>query len=92
MASDFVDKEIIVVDDGSTHENLSTIMNLGVTVLGLSENSGVAAARNYGASHARGEILFFVDADVVIHPDAIENVAIAFPQDCVRSDRRVWVL
>src|SRR5262245_24077414 len=81
MASAFVDKEIIVVDDGSTDETPSTIINLGLTLLRLSENSGVAAARNYGASHARGEILFFVDADVVIHPDAIDKVVNAFRQN-----------
>lgn len=32
---------------------------------------GPAAARNAGASRARGELLVFVDADVLVHPDAL---------------------
>lgn len=37
-----------------------------------------SAARNAGARHATGELLVFVDADVVIHPDALDRVRAAF--------------
>jgi glycosyltransferase involved in cell wall biosynthesis len=72
------DTEIIVVDDASTDDTLSTAQRAGVAVFNLERNSGPAAARNYGARQARGDILFFVDADVVIAPDALQRVKKAF--------------
>ncbi len=66
--------EIIVVDDASTDETPSVAARMGVRVLRLPRNSGPAAARNAGARHARGDILFFVDADVVVAPGAVSRV------------------
>jgi hypothetical protein len=53
---------------------------MGVRVLHLTQNSGPAAARNYGASQAEGDILFFVDADVVIAPDAVRRLTTQFAE------------
>jgi GT2 family glycosyltransferase len=53
----------------------------GATVLRLPTCGGPARARNLGAQAAKGDILFFVDADVAICRDTIENVAIAFTQE-----------
>lgn len=66
--------EIIVVADGGTGhtpglENLS-----GIVVLKTGTRGGPGKARNLGAAHARGDILFFVDADVTIAPDTIGRV------------------
>src|SRR3990172_3929317 len=65
------DSEIIVVNDASTDETPAVAASMGVRVLNLEKNSGPAAARNFGAYHAGGEILFFVDADVVLAPGAL---------------------
>jgi hypothetical protein len=43
--------------------------------------AGPAEARNIGAGLARGEVVCFVDADVEIHPDALERIAGAFRRD-----------
>jgi glycosyltransferase involved in cell wall biosynthesis len=67
--------EIIVVDDASTDDTPAIAARMGVRVFRLAQNSGPAAARNYGARHSQGEILFFVDADVVVAPDALSRVA-----------------
>jgi len=53
---------------------------MGVCVLRLEQNAGPAAARNYGAHQARGGILFFVDADVLVAADAVGRVLRAFDE------------
>lgn len=68
------DTELIVVDDASEDHVSSTAANLGARVLRLARNAGPAAARNHGARHAQGEILFFVDADVVVPDSAIGRI------------------
>ncbi len=72
--------EIIVVDDASTDDTPSVAAQMGARVLRLGKNSGPAAVRNYGAGHAHGEILFFVDADVVIGPETVGNVVRFFEE------------
>jgi GT2 family glycosyltransferase len=67
--------EVIVVDDASTDDTGAVAAAMGVRVLRLTNNSGPGAARNYGARHARGDVLLFVDADVVVAPDVVGRVA-----------------
>ena len=42
---------------------------------------GPAAARNEGASRATGDVLVFVDADVVVHPEGIGRIRRAFDSE-----------
>lgn len=68
--------EIVLVDDGSTDHTVSIAAASGVSqILQMPHRSGPAAARNAGAVAATGEILYFVDADVVVHPDALRQGA-----------------
>jgi GT2 family glycosyltransferase len=73
--------EITVVDDASTDDTPAVARRFGVEVLQLEKNSGPAAARNWGARHARADILFFVDADVVIGPGLLSRVISIFQED-----------
>ncbi len=70
--------EIVVVDDASTDDTRTVAAEMGTPTLRLEQNSGPAAARNYGARGARGEILFFVDADVVVAPEAVTRILAIF--------------
>jgi glycosyltransferase involved in cell wall biosynthesis len=80
-ASRGADDETIVVDDASTDDSPAVAASLGARVLRLPRRSGPAAARNRGAEAARGEHLLFVDADVVVHPETVGQVAAAFAAD-----------
>jgi hypothetical protein len=70
--------EVIVVDDGSTDETAAVAARTGVRLFRLARTSGPAAARNHGAREAFGDILLFVDADVVLASDATDRVTRAF--------------
>ncbi len=80
--SQFTGYECIVVDDGSTDDTRTVAESYDVTVLSLSQGPcGPAFARNAGAQAATGEILFFVDADVLIRPDTLGHIADHFRKD-----------
>jgi len=64
--------EIIVVDDGSTDATAAVARGYGEAVRLIQQpNSGVATARNAGASAATGAWLAFLDADDWYAPDRL---------------------
>lgn len=73
--------EIIVVDDGSGGDSAAVAVAAGAQVLSLPERGGPARARNRGAEEASGDLLFFVDADVVVPADATAQVLDAFARE-----------
>jgi glycosyltransferase involved in cell wall biosynthesis len=82
FASTYPRFEVIVVDDASTDGMTAKVADhLGARLLCLEENVGPARARNRGAALARGEILFFLDADVCAYPETLQQVADSFAQD-----------
>jgi glycosyltransferase involved in cell wall biosynthesis len=70
--------EIIVVADGDSDGSWRTAENFNAKILKMRVSEGPARARNMGARKARGEILFFVDADVAVAKDAVGIVIYAF--------------
>jgi len=70
--------EIIVVADGDTDGSWRFAKEFGAQVMRIPVRQGPAYARNLGAQSAQGDILFFIDADVVIAPDAISKVKSSF--------------
>jgi glycosyltransferase involved in cell wall biosynthesis len=66
--------EVIVVVDGATDGSDQVADSFGVQVARTPTRSGPAQARNVGARSARGDVLFFVDADVLVRPDAVGQV------------------
>ena len=79
--SDGPDVELIAVDDGSTDTTPDVAAALGVCLVRLERNGGPALARNAGARHASGDVLLFVDQDVVVGPTAIQRIRSAFAGD-----------
>ncbi len=74
--------ELIVVDDGSSDASVEHARAAGARVLATDlPRSGPAIARNIGARAAKGELLLFVDADVVVTPATIADVAAEFDGD-----------
>ncbi len=70
--------EVIVVDDGSTDATAEFARAQGATLMSSGGRKGPGGARNEAAKMAKGEILWFVDADVVVHPEAAQYVQAAF--------------
>jgi glycosyltransferase involved in cell wall biosynthesis len=73
--------EVIVVDDGSCDGSGCQAAARGFCVLTNPEARGPAFARNLAAARAKGDILLFIDSDVVVSPDAIARVRDAFAGD-----------
>src|SRR5581483_11473345 len=78
--------EIIVVDDGSTDASADAAAPRGFIVVHTDQpQSGPARARNLGAAYAHGDILFFVDADVLVYPDAVARVTRALSDTSISA-------
>jgi glycosyltransferase involved in cell wall biosynthesis len=73
LAQTYANREVIVVDDGSTDDTRKRLAAYGDRVRYLyQENRGLAAARNAGIRAARGEYVALLDADDVWHPQKLE--------------------
>lgn len=70
--------QVIVVDDGSTDETARFAESFGARLLALEKNVGAAAAKNRGAEFARGEVLLFIDSDIVPPREIVATVRRVF--------------
>lgn len=88
--------EVIVVEDGGNKKletsnlepetafknyKLQIINSLKIANYKLKINKGPAFARNFGAKKARGDVLLFLDSDVVVLPGTIKEVEKIFKED-----------
>ena len=74
--------EIIVADDASTDETAAIARAHGTEVISVNHRQ-IAATRNAGARRARGELLFFVDADTLVPPTAVREAVRAMRRGAV---------
>lgn len=70
--------EVIVVDDHSPDGTAELARQGTAQLVQHEENRGAAAARNSGAAAATGEVLLFVDSDVIPGPGLVEGVLSVF--------------
>lgn len=83
MSSSYPVYETIVVDDCSSDSSQSIAERFPVKLIALTgEPFGPAYARNQGAKTAQGEVIFFVDSDVIVHQDTLGKVAETFLRHC----------
>ena len=80
--------EVIVVDDASTDATPQIASHAGAKVIRIDRRQ-IAAARNAGARAARGEYLFFVDADTRINRTHVIEAVAALKAGCAGGSARV---
>ncbi|MEM6259215.1 MAG: glycosyltransferase [Planctomycetota bacterium] len=74
--------EVIIVDDASTDASPQISRTAGSAPLRLEPTPrGPAFARNAAAVQAKGDVLVFVDSDVVLQPDTIDRLVAPIEQD-----------
>jgi GT2 family glycosyltransferase len=67
--------ELIIVDDASDAETLSILRKLAnAHLVEHRENRGNTSAYNTGAAAARGEVLVFIDSDVFVSTETLEDL------------------
>jgi glycosyltransferase involved in cell wall biosynthesis len=99
LAQDWRPLEVIVVDDGSTDRTLAIAHGVAekepeVRVVSQ-ENGGPSVARNTGISEATGELICFLDADDLWHPEKLLLHADRFRTNpaldhCVHHVQNFW--
>jgi glycosyltransferase involved in cell wall biosynthesis len=69
--------EVIVVDDGSTDDTRSTLLELELDLnwrYVRKRRGGLSTAHNTGLAFAEGDVIVFCDADIVPLPGALEEL------------------
>lgn len=74
--------QVIIIDDGSKDnsrqiEDVFQNKDKRITLI-KKENRGVSSARNIGLQYAQGDYIYFLDADDVLYPNALEKGIAAF--------------
>lgn len=90
--------QVVIADDGSSHETAETV----ASVLKSAHfpwchvrhgDHGIRQARvkNLGARHATGDYLIFIDHDVALHPEFIQDHVDCAEADCFLQGKRVFL-
>jgi len=104
-ASDYSDYELLVLDDASADGSVAAVESflanhpwLPAAVAVHRDNQGLARTRNAITRHARGELVFVLDADNGLYPNALgrlvraldddPDAAFAYPTIAVRERER----
>jgi glycosyltransferase involved in cell wall biosynthesis len=80
--------ETIVVDDASSDATAEIARNAGTHLVSI-ERRQIAGSRNAGARVARGDVLFFVDADTRINSKHIVDAIAALNAGCAGGSARI---
>jgi len=80
--------EVVLIDNDSSDDTVELVRSMfpDVRVIEVGENLGCPGGRNLAAQSASADVLFFVDDDSTLAPDAVERA-----QDAARGDDRIGV-
>ena len=82
LAASSVRSEVIVVADSALDDPGDLAARYGARVIRLTGGpDGPATARNRGAAMATGDVLAFVDSDVLVHSDALAGLTAVLEPD-----------
>lgn len=68
------DFEVLLIDDCSMDDTIQKAQKYPFRIIKLERRLTPAQVRNYGVKNASGDILIFIDADVVLEPDSIAKI------------------
>ena len=75
-------KEIIIVDDGSTDDTPKILKKFGNFIKYVHiKKSGVARARNVGIRHSSGALILFFDGDVILKKNTLKDFIKCFKEN-----------
>lgn len=95
LSQTFEDRELIVVDDGSTDNTPALLSHYGNRLRCLRQaNQGVSAARNHGIKAAGGELIALLDSDDNWQPDKLARQVAFFdthPEAMICQTEEIWI-
>ena len=81
LQTNYPNKEIIVINDGSTDNTLDVISKYQNIKIVNKPQGGKASAINSGLDISTGEIILIIDADTVVEKQAIVNIVCPFEKN-----------
>jgi GT2 family glycosyltransferase len=89
MEQTYPNIEIVVVDNGSEDDSVTRIQQQfpEVTLVKLNKNYGCPVGRNKGVPHCKGEFIFYMDNDALLHRKAVEQA-----YRTIKKDDRIGVV
>ncbi len=89
LQQSYADYELILIDDGSSDSSGEICDSFAkrdsrISVL-HQQNKGQSAARNRGVEYSKSDLLCFVDADDIVHPDFLQALRTAYYENAVNA-------